>query len=148
AEISNNLIRMRLDLPDLEKGFYRGTRFDWSGVIGSLVYQGHNYYATWFTRVDPAVFDFIFDGADIVAGSCGAVTGPVEEFTTDGKALGYDDARPGGTFIKIGVGVLRKPEAGDAYSPYHQYTIADPGTRTVRTQRDSIEFAHSLADPT
>ena len=72
AEISNNVIQVRLHLPDLEKGFYRGTRFDWSGIIGSLVYCGHSYYGPWFTRVDPTVYDFMFDGADIVAGTCGA----------------------------------------------------------------------------
>jgi hypothetical protein len=148
AEISNNVIKMRLYPPDRERGFYHGTRFDWSGVIGSLVCQGHNYYGPWFTRVDPTVHDFTFDGADIVAGSCGAITGPVEEFSTDGKALGYDQAPPGGTFIKIGVGILRKPAAGGSYDPYHLYEIVDPGSRKVRTSRDSIEFIHDLADPT
>jgi hypothetical protein len=148
AEISNNVIQVRLHLPDFEKGAYRGTRFDGAGIIGSLVYCGHNYYGPWFTRVDPAVYDFTFDGADIVAGSCGAISGPVEEFSTDGKGLGYEDAPPGGTFIKIGVGVLRKPEAGGAYSSYHLYKIVDPGSWSVRTNRDSIEFVHSLADPT
>lgn len=148
AEISNNAITARLYLPDVENGFYPGTRFDWSGVIGSLVYQGHNYYGPWFTKVDPAVYDFIFDGTDIVAGSCGAISGPVEEFSTEGKALGYEEAPPGGTFVKIGVGVLRKPDAGGAYSQYHLYKIVDPGSWKVRTKPDSIEFEHSLADPT
>ena len=36
AEITNGLIRARLYLPDAHAGFYRGTRFDWSGVIGGL----------------------------------------------------------------------------------------------------------------
>jgi hypothetical protein len=148
AEISNKLITAQLHLPDLEEGFYRGTRFDWSGIIGKLVYRGHNYYGPWFTRVDPTVYDFTFQGADIVAGSCGAITGPVEEFSTDGKALGYDDAPPGGTFIKIGVGVLRKPEAGGSYSPYHLYQIVDPGTWNVQPGADSVAFTHSLADAT
>jgi hypothetical protein len=148
AEISNNVIKVRLDLPDWQKGFYRGTRFDWSGVIRSLEYQGHNYYGPWFTKADPNVNDFIFDGADIVASPCTAITGPVEEFTTDGKALGYDQTAPGGTFIKIGVGVLRKPDEGGAYNPYHLYKIVDPGSWKVQTTRDSIEFTHDLIDPT
>lgn len=148
AEISNNLIKMRLYLPDRKQGFYLGTRFDWSGVIGSLVYKGHNYYGPWFTKSDPSVHDFIFDGADIVAGSCGTITGPVEEFSTNGKALGYDQAPAGGTFVKIGVGVLRKPDDGSAYDPYRLYKIVDPGSWKVRTTGDSIEFIHSLVDPT
>ncbi len=44
AEIANGPIRVRLYLPDATTGFYRGTRFDWSGVIGGLEYAGHNYY--------------------------------------------------------------------------------------------------------
>ena len=75
AEISNKVLTVQLHLPDLEQGFYRGTRFDWSGIIGKLVYSGHNYYGPWFTRVDPTVYDFTFQGADIVAGSCGPLPG-------------------------------------------------------------------------
>jgi hypothetical protein len=43
AEISNGQIRAKLYLPDASKGFYRGTRFDWAGVVSSLEYKGHNY---------------------------------------------------------------------------------------------------------
>jgi hypothetical protein len=42
AAISNGPISARLYLPDAAKGYYRGTRFDWSGVIYSLKYQGHD----------------------------------------------------------------------------------------------------------
>jgi hypothetical protein len=31
-------------LPDAANGFYRETRFDWSGVIGDLTSAGHSYY--------------------------------------------------------------------------------------------------------
>lgn len=44
AEITNGPIRVRLYLPDANTGFYRGTRFDWSGVIADVEYAGHNYY--------------------------------------------------------------------------------------------------------
>jgi hypothetical protein len=147
AEITNNVIKVQLYLPDLERGFYRGTRFDWSGVIGRLEYQGHSFYGPWFTKADPTVNDFIYDGAEIVAGPCSAISGPVEEFSTDGKALGYDQAPPGGTFIKIGVGVLRKPEQAGAYSHYRLFKIVDPGSWKVHTRRDSIEFVHDVIDP-
>ena len=36
AEITNGTLRVRVYLPDATTGFYRGTRFDWSGVIGDL----------------------------------------------------------------------------------------------------------------
>ena len=36
AELSNSSIRATLYLPDAQQGYYRGTRFDWSGAISSL----------------------------------------------------------------------------------------------------------------
>src|SRR5579871_174774 len=103
AELTNGILKVQFYLPDAKNGFYRGTRFDWSGVIGNLEYKGHRYYGPWFTKTDPAVIDFVYKGTDIVAGPCSAVTGPAEEFSTDDKALGFDETKPGGTFIKIGV---------------------------------------------
>jgi hypothetical protein len=145
AQISDGPLRARLSLPDAGAGFYRGTRFDWSGIIRSLEYAGHDYYAQWYDRSDPNVHDFIYEGADIVASPCTAVTGPAEEFVAKGKALGFDDARPGGTFVKIGVGVLRKPDDRN-YDPYRLYPIQDGGKWTVMPKPDSIEFRQALAD--
>lgn len=145
AEISNRILRARLYLPDANKGFYRGTRFDWSGVIRSLEYNGHNYYGPWFTKIDPHVIDFIFEGPDIIAGPCSAVTGPVEEFSWHDKALGFDEAKPGGTFIKIGVGVLRRPDE-QPYNPFRLYDIVDPGKWSVESKSDSVEFAQEVGN--
>ena len=110
AEITNGQIRVKLYLPDVRNGYYRGTRFDWSGVIAGLEYKGHNYYGPWFNRVDSKVHDFSYEGAEIVASPGSGITGPVEEFQTNRSALGWDEAKAGGTFIKIGVGMLRKDE--------------------------------------
>ncbi len=128
-----------------ETGYYRGTRFDWSGVIQSLEYHGHNYYGPWFTGTDSNVVDFIFKGDEIVAGPCSAITGPVEEFSSEGKALGFEEAKPGGTFIKIGVGVLRRPDDKD-YNPYRLYEIVDAGKWSIQKTTDSVEFTHDLSD--
>ncbi|MBM3878146.1 MAG: hypothetical protein FJ387_00235 [Verrucomicrobia bacterium] len=145
VEITNGPIRAKLYLPDAQRGFYRGTRFDWSGVIASLEFQGHNYYGPWFDRMDPDVRDFIYQGQAIVAGPCSAVTGPAEEFQTNGSALGWDEAKPGETFIKIGVGVLRKDS-----EPYYfakLYETVDPGKWTVATRPAAVQFTHELSDP-
>ena len=90
ASISNGLIQAKLYLPDPAKGYYQATRFDWSGQIPSLTYNGHSYFGLWNPApYDPKLHD--------------AITGPVEEFLTDGMGLGYADAKAGGTFVKIGV---------------------------------------------
>jgi hypothetical protein len=146
AEISNGIISAQLYLPDATAGFYRGTRFDWSGVIGRLDYAGHDYFPQWFQRVDANVHDFVYQGEDIVASPCTAITGPAEEFVSNGKALGFDEAKAGETFIKIGVGVLRRPD-DSRYDPYRLYEIVDGGKWTVRCNPDSVEFSQALSDP-
>lgn len=141
AEISNGLIRARLYLPDPQNGYYRGTRFDWSGVIFRLEYKGHNYFGEWF-KYDAAVHDVDLTRG-VLAGTSSAMTGPAEEFSTDGKALGYDQAKTGGTFIKIGVGVLRKPEEAN-YDAFNRYAIVDPGEWTIDKGPDFVRFIHRL----
>jgi hypothetical protein len=142
SHIENSVLKADLYLPDATKGFYRGTRFDWSGVVANLQYAGHSYYGPWFTQTDPTVPDFVYRGSEIVAGPCSAITGPVEEFA----ALGYEKAKPGGTFLKIGVGVLRKPDDAP-YSGYHLYEIVNGGKWSVKTSKDAVEFTQELNDP-
>lgn len=134
AEISNGGVKAKLYLPDPANGYYRGTRFDWSGVIASLEYQGHSYFGVWFPRYDPKIND--------------AITGPVEEYRTGVSALGYEEAKPGETFIRIGVGVIKRPEGETTYQQFkNNYEIADNGKWTVKTTADSVEFTHELTDP-
>jgi hypothetical protein len=129
AEISNGLIRTEVMLPDAQNGSYRGTRFDWSGVISSLQFSGHEYFGRWYEHHDPKIHD--------------AITGPVEAFQTNDKGLGYDEAKAGRTFVRIGIGTLRKPEEKD-YRPYDTYEIVDPGQWTIRRHKDRIEFTQRL----
>jgi len=44
AHISNGLIKAKLYLPDKTNGYYRGTRFDWGGVMPELEYKGHHFF--------------------------------------------------------------------------------------------------------
>jgi hypothetical protein len=127
ADIKNSFVKAKLYLPDAQNGFYQGTRFDWSGVIASLEYQGHQYFGQWFEKYDPKVHE--------------SATGPVEEFTV----LGYEEAKPGYTFLKIGVGALRKPD-DSKYSFAKYYDIVDPGKWTVNKKPDQVEFTHELKD--
>ena len=131
AEITNGLIKAKLYLPDTEKGYYRATRFDWSGQIPSLEYQGHQYFGEWNTRpYDPKLHD--------------AIMGPVEEFS-DVEAPGYAEAPVGGTFLKIGVGFLRKP-AEAKYDHFKTYEIVDAGKWSVKRHADRVEFTQKVSD--
>ncbi len=141
VDITNGPIRAKIYLPEAQKGFYRGTRFDWSGVIYSLQANGHDYYGPWFNKTDAAVHDFVYRDSDIVAGPCSAITGPVDEF----GPVGYDAAKTGGTFIKIGIGALRRDGDGK-YDNYHVYEIANGGKWTVQKHRDKLELTQQLND--
>ncbi len=141
AEIDNGKIRAKLYLPDAADGFYQGTRFDWSGVIFSLEAAGHTFYAPWFTKRNPAVRDFVYEGDDIVAGARSSTMGPADEF----RPVGYDEAKAGGTFVKIGVGALRKPDTA-AYDAFRPYEVADHGKWSVSKRSDSIDFTQVLKD--
>jgi hypothetical protein len=145
AEISNGPIIAKVYLPDAKNGFYHSTRFDWSGVIGSLKYKGHDYYGAWFQKVDSATYDFGYDDTGVVSAPFTAMVGPGEEFNTNGKALGYEQAKAGGTFIKIGVGVLRKPEE-PKFDHSKPYEIVDGGKWTVSKTRNSVEFTQVVSD--
>ncbi len=131
AEISSSSVRATVYLPDAQSGYYRGTRFDWSGVIASLSWNGHSFFGQWFEKYDPKLHD--------------AITGPVDEFLTKDAGLGYDEAKPGGTFVRIGVGAVRKPDE-PAYRRFATYDIVDSGTWKVDKGRDWIEFTHELRD--
>ena len=132
AEISNASVRATLYLPDAQAGYYRGTRFDWAGVVASLTWNGHEYFGPWFERHDPKIHD--------------AITGPVEEFLTGAdSSLGYDEAKPGDVFVRIGIGAVRKPSE-PAYRRFETYEIVDPGRWTINKGSDRIEFVHELKD--
>ena len=129
AEISNSVLKAKLLLPDPDHGYYRGSRFDWSGVIESVVYKGHEFFGQWFEHYDPFLHD--------------AIMGPVEEFRGPDGAIGYDEAKPGGYFVKIGVGVLRKAD-DSKYNFAGSYQLVNPGRRIVTPEHDRVVFTHEL----
>lgn len=129
AEISNGIIKANLLLPDSQSGYYQATRFDWSGVIESLEYKGHNYFSQWFKKYDPKRHD--------------AITGPVEEF----DQIGYENAKVGDKFLKIGVGALLKKDE-KPYSSFTLYDIVNPGKWEVKKRKDRVEFVQELKDET
>ena len=127
AEISNGLITAKLYLPDAKKGYYRGSRFDWSGVIYELKYKGHDYFGQWFPKYDPVLHD--------------AICGPTEEF----MALGYEQAPAGGEFLRIGIGGLQKPD-DKKFERFGYYKLTNPGKWTVKKEKDYVVFTHQLKD--
>jgi hypothetical protein len=138
-DISNGLITARITPPDLKHGFYRGTRFDQAGVITSLRYKNREFYSPWFDRTAPEVLDYAYDAQGrVVGGPDSATSGPAEEFAP----LSFE-AKPG-TFIKIGVGMLRQPDT-QPYDHYRHYQIEDGGERATIVTRDSVTFTQTVS---
>lgn len=140
--LTNGQLRVRVYLPHPEIGFYRSTRFDWSGVIAGVEYQGHQFYGPWFTKHESGIRDFIYRGDDIVVGDQSAVTGPAEEFS---RPQNYVAAKPGETFVKVGVGVLRK-KADAPYSAYDTYDVASTGSWEVEERPGILDMTQHVTD--
>jgi hypothetical protein len=127
TDISNGIITAKIYLPDAEKGYYQGTRFDWAGNMPELQFKGHEFFGQWFSKYDPKVHE--------------SVMGPVEEF----MPLDYPETKSGESFLKIGVGVLEKPD-NEPYAFARYYNILNPGKWTVVKKSDQVHFTHELND--
>jgi hypothetical protein len=128
TEITNGILKAKIYLPDAKEGYYRSTRFDWSGNMPSLTFKGHEFFGQWYKTYSPEIHDVIM--------------GPVEEFVSPDFA----DAKPGDSFLKIGVGMLRKPD-DKPYAFARLYDILNGGKWSVDAKKDRIAFTHRLDDP-
>lgn len=124
-ELHNRSTKLVLARPDVATPYYRGTRFDRSGIILSLESRGRKYVSQWFREYDPFNHD--------------AVGGPAEEFSP----IGYDNADPGGGFLKPGVGLLERDV--DEYDHFRLYKVLDEGERDFKAAPGQAEFRHRMA---
>jgi hypothetical protein len=124
-------MRVTVMLVDDAKGFYRGTRFDWSGHIAQAKYKGHTFFGLWRTPHDPTNFEH--------------GVGPTDEFGIQNPP-GYEQAKPGEPFLKVGVGLLKRIDE----KPYHfstKYPVLNAGQwaqNTIRGRESGISFQHEL----
>lgn len=122
--ISNGMIMAGIYLPDNDNGFYRASRFDWSGIIYELKYKGCDYFGQWYSKHNPSVND--------------AICGPAEEF---GEIGWYDEDNA--DFLKIGVGGLRKLQA-EEYDKFKLYEMTNPGKWTINRSDCKVQFIHEV----
>ena len=96
--LSNGILDALIFIPDKDNGYYRSVRFDWSGFMAQVTYNGHTFFQDWTELESP--MPGIHDPLNTASG-----TGIAEEFR---EPLGYETATTGQPFLKIGVGLLEK----------------------------------------
>src|SRR5436309_9575672 len=55
--LTDGRLTLSVLLPDAKTGFYRGTRFDWSGVVEKAQINGHTLFGYWKATHDPTNHD-------------------------------------------------------------------------------------------
>jgi hypothetical protein len=144
---SGGSVKAVVFLPDAEKGFYRATRFDWSGMVGWVQAAGHSFYGPWRTPHDPLNYEHGI--------------GPCEEFGLELAPPLWNTAQAGEGFVKIGVGVLQKPTRDEYFAMMRAmeatprdeniyefrlpYRFLRPGQWDISQGSDWIEFRQRLA---
>lgn len=123
-ELDNGELRARVYLPDPVRGYYRGVRFDRSGLIEQVETADHRYFAPLHAVHEPERHD--------------SVCGPAEEFASV-HPMGFAEADAGGAFVKIGVGLLRKGEDPE-YRFDGNYELLRPGVWTVDCEAHRVSF--------
>jgi hypothetical protein len=118
-------------LPDPLQGYYRGPRFDWSGIVALARFGGHSFFGPWRDGPHRPRLN------DDTAGTAGELgMGPL----TDNPAPpGYEEAGVGECFLKIGVGSLVKA-AEPAYSFFGLYRILQPASWDIRQEPGLVSF--------
>jgi hypothetical protein len=126
--LDNGVIQVAIYLPDAERGYYRGTRFDWSGIIERVDYDGHRFYAPLHTEHNPLGHD--------------SVSGPAEEFAMF-HPMGFAEAEADESFVKIGVGLLAKGDS-DEYQFHGDYRLIRAGEWEIENGPDWVSFDQEL----
>jgi hypothetical protein len=128
--LSNRQLDIEIILPDEVNGYYRGSRFDWSGMISKIQFQNHQFIEPWIAPHNSTNPEHGI--------------GTAEEFC---EPLGYEVAKPGRTFVKLGVGILEKPDNKD-YWFNTEYKIIKQGRWNVSSTKTRIIFEQTLESDT
>ena len=127
ATISNGQIEAVVALPDPERGYYRGQRFEPAGIITSLRFAGHEFVA----QNGPALRNPV--GVD-------HVSGPAEEFW---DVVGYGQPDSDHKFLKLGSGVYE--QSAGRYCFYQVYWPVETFAWKTALEPDAIEFRQDVA---
>lgn len=115
-------------MPDAAAGFYRSSRFDWSGMITTATWKGREFLVPFREPHDP------------VQPEHGG--GAAEEFDQE-RPPGYTEAQIGEGFLKVGVGVLQRRNA-EPYFFNRPYDWVARGDWSVEAVPGGLQFRHVI----
>ncbi len=102
---------------------YAGTRFDWTGFVTQVTLDGQHTFCM---------------PESLVEGQGTGGIGLCNEFGND-MPVGHDDAKPGETFPKLGIGLLWRGDL-PKYDFFRRYEIANQFPIEVETGSDQATF--------
>ncbi|NLI57254.1 MAG: hypothetical protein GX387_01830 [Clostridium sp.] len=117
--LKNNRLKVEIDYPGNN---YNGSRFDWTGFVTSVCLDDKYLFCT---------------KESLVPGEGSGGVGLCNEFGIH-TPIGYDLAKPGEKFHKLGVGLLTRPDESD-YFFFDKYQVS-PFDVIVSEESDSITF--------
>ena len=102
---------------------YRGTRFDWSGFITQVTLDGKHTFCM---------------PESLEPGQGTGGIGLCNEFSNE-LTVGYDEAKPGEPFLKLGIGLLKRPDEG-SYNFFRPHEIVENFPIHVEPKPDQVIF--------
>lgn len=125
--LSNGILELVAVTPGAP-GTYRGTRFAWAGQIAGVKWNGHHIFGPWQPGpLAPDVHDNVLGTAGEFGMGIAGMPPP----------LGFEEAVPGEGFLKVGVGVLRRPD-DEAYNFAGAYELVEAAEWEVAGDRQRL----------
>jgi hypothetical protein len=125
--LSNGILELAAVIPGAT-GTYRGTRFSWAGQVAGVTWNEHHLFGPWQSGpLAPDVHDNVLGTAGEFGMGIAGMPPP----------LGFEEAAPGGCFLKIGVGVLRRPD-DEAYNFFGDHELVEAPAWEIEAGRQRL----------
>ncbi len=131
--LSNDRLSLALAVPGAA-ATYRGTRFSWAGIISEVTWGEHHLFGPW--QPGPLPLDL----HDNVSGTAGEFGMGIADMP---PPLGFNEAALGDCFVKIGVGVLRRPDT-QPYQFHGSYELVEAPAWEVSANSWRVDMRQRL----
>ncbi len=128
--------RLRVDIARPGRA-YRGTRFDWTSFITQVTLDANESAPPGRGGPFSRGHTFCVEESFVPGRGTGGI-GLCNEFGIE-TPIGYDDAQPGETFPKLGIGLLVRPD-GAPYNFFRPYEVAQLFPTQIKASESQVTF--------